>query len=209
LENQGWFVSPVQAMPFRSFLPDVLNRTATEQFAKQYILLDELCTLLELPTYLGDHLIRAAGIRLINPFFEPKLYHRATVFVMLGQLQYHGLVCEADMQQTTDEMAPTTLRNIQYTLTLTDALRKNQPNYTSYQTQNYVHPITESSDIESATLDFNLFGINEVFEILRTPLADGLKALHKVGIDLQKLPHVNSGYSLLDIEIIRDIIGIT
>jgi hypothetical protein len=206
LQNQGWFVRPVQVMPFRSFLPDVLNRTATEQFAKQYILLEELCTLLGLPTYLGEHLMRAAGIRLINPFLEPKLYHRATVFVMLGHLQNHRLVCEKDTLPSTNVMAPNKLRNIQYTLTLTDALRKNQPNYTSYQTQNYASPITDSLNIESAALDLNLFDINEVFEILRTPLADGLNELHKVGINLQKLPHVNSGYSLLDIEIIRDII---
>lgn len=209
LQNQGWFVRPVQAMPIRSFLPDVLDRTATEQFAKQYILLDELCTLLGLPTYLGDHLMRTAGIRLINPFFEPKLYHRATVFVMLGHLQRHHLVCETDTQQSTNVMAPATFGNIQYTFILTGALRKTQPNYTSYQTQNYVRPITAPSDIERAAADLHLFNINEVFEILRTPLTDGLKALLKVGIDLQNLPHVGSSYSLLDIEIIRDIIGST
>ncbi|WP_082069264.1 TniQ family protein [Pseudomonas sp. ES3-33] len=209
LQNQGWFVRPVQAMPIRSFLPDVLDRTATEQFAKQYILLDELCTLLGLPTYLGDHLMRTAGIRLINPFFEPKLYHRATVFVMLGHLQRHHLVCETDTQQSTNVMAPATFGNIQYTFILTGALRKTQPNYTSYQMQNYVRPITAPSDIERAAADSHLFNINEVFEILRTPLTDGLKALLKVGIDLQKLPHVSSRYSLLDIEIIRDIIGST
>jgi hypothetical protein len=125
---------------------------------------------------------------------------------MLGHLQNHRLVRVTDTLTSTDVMAPATLINIQYTFTLTDELRKNQPNYTSYQTQNYVRPTTELSDIERAAVDLNFFDINEVFQILRTPLADGLKALQTVGIDLQTLPHVNSGYSLLDIEIIRDII---
>ncbi|MFV0934109.1 hypothetical protein [Pseudomonas jessenii] len=209
LQNQGWFIKPIQKVPFRSFIPDVLNRHAAMEFAKQYILLDELCTLFGLPTYLVDHLVRAIGIRLVNPFIEPRFYHRATILVMLRHLESLQLNCEMDTQRSTDASTPVTLRSIQHILFLTASLRKNPPNYTAYQTQKYTSSITDSLNIDSNAVEPKFFDINEVFQILKIPLAGGLTALRETGIDPQKLPQANSGYSLLDIEIIRDIVAIS
>ncbi|NUU39018.1 TniQ family protein [Pseudomonas sp. C2B4] len=209
LQSQGWFIKRVATAPFRSFLPDVIEQTAPKEFAQQYILLDELRAQFGLPTYLCDHLMRAAGLKSINPFFEPKIYHRATVLVMLSHLQSHHLFPKTETRKSTEAMASTALRDIQYILSLTAALRKHPPAYTSYQAQNYIYPITDSSDIDSDALDPHFFDVNEVFNILGMPLCDGLAALGEVGMDLQKLPRANSNYSLIDIEVIRDIIGIS
>jgi hypothetical protein len=210
LRNQGWFVGQIKPVPYRSFLPDVLNKNATTQFAKQYILLDELCTRLGLTSDLCEHLTTAAEIRLINPFCEPKFYHRTTVCVMLKHLRRHlrryRLVCDTDPQRSSDSMTPVTLRNIQYTLNLTDRLRSDPPPYTSDQKREYVRSVTKPSTLDNNTPSANLFDINDVFTILKIPPTEGLTALREFGIDPRKLPHVCSGYSLLDIEIIRDIL---
>jgi hypothetical protein len=209
LQNQGWFINPAPTIHFRLLLPDVINQPATKEFAQQYILLDELCNQFDLPTYLCDHLMRAAGLKSINPYFEPKFYHRATVLVMLNHLQSHHSVRKAEIRHSTDAMETGALRDIQYILSLTATLRKYPPAYTSYQAQNYIYPITDSSDIDSDALEPHFFDVNEVFNILGMPLCDGLAALGEVGMDLHKLPRANSNYSLIDIEVIRDIIGIS
>jgi hypothetical protein len=209
LQNQGWFINPVPTTAFRSFLPDVIHLAATKEFAQQYILLDEICNQFGLPIYMCDHLMRAAGIKSLNPFFEPKIYHRATALVMLNHIQSYNLVRKTETRRSAHATAPAALCDIQYILSLTATLRQCPPAYTLYQTQNYIYPIIDSSDIDSGASNPHFFDISEVFNILGMPLSDGLAALGEVGIDLQKLPRANSNYSLLDIEIIREIIGIS
>lgn len=183
LQNQGSFINPVQPSNLRSLPHDIINRTAAKEFAKQSILLDEACILFSLPSNLCDHLMRAARIRPINQFIEPVFYHRPTFFAMFDHLLSYRLECEENTARTTDLMTNSTIKNIQKTLTLAAALRKDPPNYTSYQMQNHVSPMTDSSDICRDALTKILFDINEVFSILNIPLASGLKALHESGID--------------------------
>jgi hypothetical protein len=145
---------------------------------------------------------------MINPFFEPEFYHRATILTMLNHLKSPRPDDKIRLLGTAEAMPPSTLSNIQYILSLTAALRKKPPNYTAYQQQNYVLPRPDSSNMHSDTWEPKFFDINEVFQILTISLATGLAALRLVGIDPSKLPRVNPRYSLLDIEIIRDLIGL-
>ncbi|KAI2684095.1 TniQ family protein [Pseudomonas sp. TNT3] len=205
LQNQGCFIHPVQSSNLRSLPRDIINETAAKEFAKQSILLDEACALFSLPSNLCEHLMRVAGIRAINQFIEPCFYHRPTFFAMFDHLQSYRLECEKNIPRATYMLAPATIKNIQKTLTLAAALRKDPPNYTSYQMQNHVFPITDSLDICRDALSKILFDIKEVLSILNIPLACGLKALHEAGIDPKNLPHINLSCNLLDIETFHDI----
>ncbi|WP_230853140.1 hypothetical protein [Pseudomonas fluorescens] len=126
LLKYGWLKHLETTVPYQSLLPKVLDRPSTEQFAKQYILLHELCEAFDLPDYLLANLIDAARIQTNCRFSGPRFFPRATTYGLLSQLQNHGLLSRADVQRSAAPIAPDMLEELQYELMQIDAFKKDQ-----------------------------------------------------------------------------------
>lgn len=125
LLRQGWLKKLDQTLIFQPHLAEVLDRPSTEQFAKQYILLHELCDTFNLPDHLLANLLYDARLQkngCSGPLFSP----RASTLALLSQLPNHGSLRIDDVQRSPVEIMPDTLKDIRYALMQINTFQKDQ-----------------------------------------------------------------------------------
>lgn len=137
LQMYGWLKHLETTAPYQSLLPKVLDRHSTEQFAKQYILVDELCETFDLPDYFLISLIDTAQIQSNSRFSGPKFFPRTTTYELLSQLQNHGLLGGADVQRSAAPIASDMLKKLQFKLMQIDAIKKEQSGHMPDQKPKY------------------------------------------------------------------------
>lgn len=137
LLRQGWLKHLETTVRFQLLLSGVLDRPSTEQFAKRYILLHELCEVFDLPDYLLVKLMDAARVQ-TNCFTSgPKFFPRASTLALISQLQNYASLSSDDMHRLPTQIMPDMLEDIRCALMQINAFKKNQAEHVPDQKPKY------------------------------------------------------------------------
>jgi hypothetical protein len=126
LLRQGWLKHIETTVLFQSLLPGVLDRPSTEQFAKRYILLHELCEAFDLPGYLLVKLMDAARVKTNGFSSGPEFFPRASTLALISQLQNYTSLSADDVQRSPAQIMPDMLKDIRCVLMQINVFQKNQ-----------------------------------------------------------------------------------